>query len=83
MRTTITVEEGLLTALKDAAHRRGASVSQLISEAVRQLLASEAPSPAEPFRLVTFRGDGPLPGVDLDRTSELLDQENLDSLRRA
>jgi hypothetical protein len=76
MRTTITIEDPLLDTVRARARAEGKTVSAFIVDAVRAVLA-EPPSAAAPaFRLVTFGGTGPAPGVDLDRTSELLAAED-------
>jgi hypothetical protein len=46
-----------------------------LADAGRKALA-EQEAGVEPFRLITFRGDGAAAGVDLDRTGELLAAED-------
>ena len=71
MRTTITIDDGLLEHLKQRAARRGTTVSRLIEESVR--LAQRAPSspPPEPFELVTFGRGGHFTKLDIDDGSSL------------
>lgn len=46
----------------------------VIESALRlTLFGAEQSDADEPFELVTFRGKGPWPGVNLDRVSELYD----------
>lgn len=53
------------------------SFSALVSRALEAHLAVVPPkAETVPFRLVTVGGGGPLPGVDLDRTSEMLTAED-------
>lgn len=74
MRTTITLDDALARKLKSEAEKRGMTVSEYLARAARAALAREGVrEEAAPYRLVTFHGDGPQPGVDLDRTSEVLD----------
>lgn len=74
MRTTITLNDSLAERVKRAAFERGISVSEFLQEAARAALAAKRDEENnKPFRLVTFRGDGPQPGVDLTRPSEVLD----------
>lgn len=74
MRTTIFVEDRLGEAAKTRAREEGVSLSAFVSRSLELQLARSqaAPVAALPFRLVTVGGDGPRPGIDLDRTSELL-----------
>lgn len=76
MRTTIRIDEQLLKKAKELAARSGRSLTSIIEDALRESL-SRKPGPdteqREPVRLVTFRGQGLLPGVDLDDSAALLD----------
>jgi hypothetical protein len=74
MRTTIRINEQLLKDAKQMAVRRGKSLTAIIEDALRESLARQRdPGTHEPVRLVTFRGKGLLPGVDLDDSAALLD----------
>ncbi len=56
------------------AARTGRTVTSLVDEALRQmLLRREAPPERQRFEMVTFRGSGANPGVDLDDTAALQD----------
>ena len=58
---------------------RGESLSAFIARSLRDALTrEETPPESPPFRLVTVGGDGPVPGVDLDRTSSLLEEDDID-----
>ena len=73
MRTTISLEDGLGKAARRRAREEGLSLSALVARALRSLLTKGQPQvEGRPFRLVTVRGEGPQPGVDLDRTSTLI-----------
>lgn len=74
MRTTISISDDLLLSAKRKALERNVSLGRVIEDALRAALC-EDPRDAPPFRLVTFTGDGPWPGINLDRTSDLLDIE--------
>ncbi len=71
MRTTITLDDRLLRAAKRVAVDRGVTLSTVIEEALRAQLLAKPARDVPAFRLITFRGDGPKPGIDLDRTSSL------------
>jgi hypothetical protein len=74
MRTTIRMDDELLRQAKEYAARTGTTLTRVIEDAVRQLLARRQVSQVrEPVRLPTFGGEGLQPGVDLDDTAALLD----------
>lgn len=81
MRTTITLDDALFEAARALARARGTTVSAFVADAVRRAVAEPNPTPAA-FELVTFRGTGPAPGVDLDRVGELLVAEDDAAYRR-
>jgi Bacterial antitoxin of type II TA system, VapB len=74
MRTTIRIDDQLLKKAKQLAARSGKSLASVIEDALRESLARQQISgPREPVHLVTFKGKGLLPGVDLDDSAALLD----------
>jgi hypothetical protein len=74
MRTTIRIDDQLLKEAKQLAARSGKSLTSIIEDALRESLARQRGSGRrEPVRLVTFKGQGLLPGVDLDDSAALLD----------
>ena len=78
MRTTVRLDDALLTAVKKLAVERGTTLTAVLEEALREKLARVhglAPSAAAPA-LPTFRGKGPRAGVDLHDTAALLDLMN-------
>ena len=73
MRTTISLDDSLGKAARRRAREQGLSLSALVAQALRDILTDKGPRTASPpFRLVTVRGGGPQPGIDLDRTSALI-----------
>jgi predicted CopG family antitoxin len=81
MRTTIILEDELGRRLREQARREGKSFSEFLAEAgLRALEHRERPA-SEAFRLITFRGKGPLADIDLDRTGELVTREDVDIYR--
>ena len=80
MRTTITIDERLLSQLKQRAAESGTSVSRLIEEAV-QLSTRTPVSTAreeEPFELITFGAGGRFSRHNIDKASALLEAEDLE-----
>lgn len=74
MRTTIRMDDALLRRAKAYAGERGTTLTRVIEDAVREVLARRKRRRArEPVRLPTYRGKGLQPGVDLDDTASLID----------
>ncbi len=74
MRTTIRMDDDLLRQAKEHAARTGTTLTRVIEDAVRQLLARRRVNQVrEPVRLPTFCGEGLQPGVDLDDTAALVE----------
>jgi hypothetical protein len=74
MRTTINLDDELLSNAKVVAAREGRTLGDLITDALRVALAArQANLDREPTELPTFDGDGLLPGVDLDDTASLVE----------
>jgi hypothetical protein len=77
MRTTISLDDNLGKTARRRARQEGLSLSALVARALRTHLTDRDPqTDAQPFRLVTVGGGGPLPGIDLDRTSSLVVAED-------
>jgi len=75
MRTTVRLEEALIDQAKREAERRGETLTALIEQGLRLLLAQSQPRRRrEVVKLpVSTAGGGMLPGVDLDDSAALLD----------
>ncbi len=85
MRTTIRLNDQLLAEAKAYAAEQQRSLTSVIEDALRLLLAAKDKAPDEkPFKLVTFRGDGLQPGVSLEDKDFLYDEldQKYVSLRR-
>lgn len=80
MRTTITIDEALLEDLKRRASQRGMTISRLIEDSVRFTI-SRPPEEAqedETFELVTYGRGGRFTDLDVDKTSALVEREDLE-----
>lgn len=80
MRTTITIADAVLDDLKQRAAQCGTTVSRLIEDSVR-LAFAQTPEPAaatEDFELVTYGRGGRFTELDVDRTSALLERDDLE-----
>lgn len=75
MRTTVRLDEGLLHAVKEYARQGNRTVTSVLEEALRRLLAdAERPRATESVLLPVSTADGGLlPGVDLDDSAALAD----------
>ena len=83
MRTTVTLDEQLYEAARRLAAGRDRSFSAVVQDALRTYLALvDKPPSRQHFALVTFRGRGPAADIDLDRTSELLEQDDAEQFGR-
>ncbi len=77
MRTTIRLDDQLLRDAKRAAAESGRTLTQVIEDALREALTRRARAPMrKSVSLVTVRGQGILPGVDLDDSAALLELMN-------
>ena len=74
MRTTIRLDDRLLTEAKIYAAESGRTLTALLEDALRESLARRRQAGArEPVRLKTVKGNGLHDGVDLDDSASLLD----------
>ena len=71
MRLTISLEDRLVEKVRREAKARGLSVSAFIATTLDDVLKRPEPTRVKPFRLITVGGEGPRPGIDLDRPREL------------
>lgn len=71
MRTTVAIEDRLLKQAKLAAAQSGRSLSDLVDDGLRLLLAPGPARGGRPLTLPVFGGSGVLPGVDLEDTEGL------------
>jgi hypothetical protein len=81
MRTTVRLDEALLTKAKQEAHKRGETLTSLMEQGLRLAISgSHKRARAARVSLPTSKSTGGLqPGVNLDDTSAVLDR--LDDLR--
>jgi hypothetical protein len=75
MRTTVRLPEDLLRQAKKRAAEDGRTLTSLLEEGLRSVLAESRQAKQTRVRLpVSKASGGPLPGVDLNRSSDLLDR---------
>jgi hypothetical protein len=74
MRTTIRLDDQLLTEAKRLALESGRTLTAVIEDAVREVVARRKKTPkTKKTRLITDGGRGLRPGVCLDNNAALLD----------
>ena len=77
MRTTVRLPEELLRRAKKRAAEQGLTLTAMLEEGLKLVLAEPRPKSARraPIRLpVSKASGGMLPGVDLNQSSDLLDR---------
>jgi Arc/MetJ family transcription regulator len=74
MRTTIRIDDELLTEAKLRAARSGRTLAAVVEDALREAFASRPIDRAERVGLPRFRGSHQLPGVDLDDSAVLVER---------
>jgi len=81
MRTTIEINDDLMRQVKRVALQSNRTLRAVIEDALRCDLAKGPPAAgsAPKERVITFKGRGLRPGIDLDNTADLLDL--MDGLR--
>jgi hypothetical protein len=79
MRTTITLDDKLLEQLKARATASGTTVSRLIEQAVRLFVRiPRAPKQQTRFELVTFGRGGRFSRQNIDKTSRLIEDDDVE-----
>ena len=74
MRTTIRLDDELLASTKRLALQTGRTLTAVIEDALREVLARhQNQQKKDRVRLTTVKGKGLLPGVDLDDAASLAD----------
>ena len=73
MRTTIRLDDDLLVEVKQIAARSDKTLTSVIEDALREMLARRRKTEERrPVKLTTVSGSGLQPGVDLDDSAALL-----------
>ena len=72
MRTTVAIDDQLLAAAKESAHRAGQTLGEFVEDSLRLKLASK-PAGAAPVLPTFDRGTGLRPGVDATSNRSLYD----------
>lgn len=81
-RTTVRLDDDLMSQVKRFAVANGTTIQRLIEDGLRLVLSRPASDEGRSFRLVTFKGTGVRPGIDLDNSAalwDLMDEERFGS----
>lgn len=83
-RTTVRLPSALLDRARRKAAEEGRTLTALIEDGVRQILAENRrqEGPARLLPRISEAGGGLMPGVDLSRLEHIQEGEDLDYLRR-
>lgn len=73
MRTTLTIDDQLSLALREAAHRSGKPFKQVVNEALRKGLDAFEHPPARPYKMKPASLGKVRPGINLDKALALAD----------
>jgi len=74
VQTTLTLDDDLVSALKEATHGSGLSFEEMVNRALRAgLAAEERPRKPRPYRVKPVSLGSPRPGIDLDKALRLAD----------
>ncbi len=72
VRTTVTLDEDVLDKVKQESRERGDSFRETLNNLLRFALSAEKPAERK-FKVRPFHDMGVIPGLNYDKTSELLD----------
>jgi len=73
MRTTLTIDDQLSQALREAAHRSGKPFKQVVNEALRKGLNALEHPPAKSYKMKPASLGKVRPGINLDKALALAD----------
>ncbi len=78
MRTTITIDDGLLAAIKRRAAEAGSTISRLIGDSLRLTIHDQPQDQnRESFELVTYGRGGRFSSHNIDKASALLEFDDV------
>ena len=81
-RTTVRLPPGLLAAAKKKAAAEGRTLTSLIEDGLRQVIAAPKPR-REPAKLpVSDAKGGPRPGIDISNSAQLQELDDLEYIER-
>ena len=72
MRTTLNIDNQILAMAKHRAIEKGVTLTHIVEDALRDAFSKKEENNAN-IHLLTVKGPGVKPGIDLDHASSLLD----------
>jgi hypothetical protein len=81
-RTTVRLPEDLLIRAKQKAVAEGRTLTSLIEEGLRTILAAGRTKPRRVMPRISKAKGGLAPGIDLENMADLQEQEDLEYVRR-
>lgn len=81
MRTTLYIDDSLLAEAKSYAHKQGRTLTAVVQDSLREVLARRRSSKRKIVKLTTSKGGRVLPGIDLDDSAALWDHMDLEEWR--
>jgi hypothetical protein len=82
MRTTLTLDKDLATALRAEARRSGRPLKSIVNETLRAGLVARKRPAGRRYRLTPASLGGVLPGIDLDKALRLADAVEDEAIAR-
>jgi hypothetical protein len=73
MRTTLTIDDHIASALKELAHRSGKPFKQVVNDTLRAGLSATPPRQRRPYKVKPAALGGVAPGINLDKALALAD----------
>jgi hypothetical protein len=75
MRTTLSIQDNILDKAKNYSAKKGITIGEVFERALKLFLKEENQEKAHSFKLITMKGELVNPDINLDRTSELLNED--------
>ncbi len=74
IRTTVSLDQDVLERVKAESRQRGEPFKKTLNELLRLAVSLDKAAPSrKPFKIRPFANTGPIPGLNYDNISELLD----------
>ena len=73
METTLQIDDQLLARARHVAEQSGRTLTEVVEDALREVLPQSTIEQRQPVRLPIVQGQGVLPGINLDNSAALRD----------
>jgi len=75
MRTTLSIQDNILEKAKRYSRKKGLTLGEVFERALGVFLNEESPTKKPQFKLITVKGELVDQDLNLDRTSDLLNED--------